>query len=266
MAVAELGRLKMYYQIAGEGEPLILINGVSMDFSYWIMQVPELSKKYRVVVFDNRGVGRTDSPEPPYTTEMMADDLAALMDALAIESAHILGLALGGLVAQEFALKYPDRTRSLILNASASCPELEAPRSMHLGNTMLMLAKAEYSLETRIRMSIAWALTEEFFESTEQVQMVINLILAAPCPQTAQGLEGQVTAGRTHDTRDRLSRITAPTLVLVGREDLVLPVELSEKLAAGIPNAELKILESGGHLVCYEYTTKFNQAVLDFLE
>jgi pimeloyl-ACP methyl ester carboxylesterase len=117
----------------------------------------------------------------------------------------------------------------------------------------------------RTRMLVPWTLTENFFENPEQVQMVINLILAAPCPQTAQGLEGQIAAGNTHDTRDRLGKIAVPTLVLIGKEDLVLPLHMSENLAAGIPNAELTVLDAGGHLVCYEYPAKFNQVVLDFL-
>jgi pimeloyl-ACP methyl ester carboxylesterase len=266
MATAELSRLNMYYQLHGEGETVVLLMGVTMDHSYWIMQTPEFGKHYQVLAFDNRGVGRTDSPPPPYDTRMMADDVAELMDSLGIEKAHLIGLALGGCVAQEFAIKYANRVRSLVLASSSACPQADAPRSMFLGDTMLMLAQAGFGLEMRTRTMVPWVLSEGFFDSPEQVQMVVNLTLATPCPQEAVGLEGQVIAGRRHDTRDRLSEIQAPTLVIVGKEDLVLPVECSQKLAEGIPNAQLHIMNAGGHLACYEYPTRFNQTVLEFLE
>ena len=114
MPTVRVGDINMYYEIHGKGEPLLLIMGLGSDLTSWIFQIPEFSKKYRVIAFDNRGVGRSDAPDVPYSTAMMADDTTGLLDALGIERAHILGLSMGGFIAQELALKYPQRVKSLI--------------------------------------------------------------------------------------------------------------------------------------------------------
>lgn len=111
----------MYYEIHGEGLPLILINGLGSDTIGWMFQVSEFANKYKVINFDNRGVGQTDSPDIPYSAQMMADDTVCLMEALNIDIAHVLGYSLGGFIAQELAIKYPHKVRSLILAASAAC-------------------------------------------------------------------------------------------------------------------------------------------------
>jgi 3-oxoadipate enol-lactonase len=264
MPKEKVGDIEMYYRVQGRGDPLVLIQGLTMDSNAWMLQSPVFSDQYRVVVFDNRGVGRTDAPDTPYTTEMMADD-AGLLDVLKIEKAHVLGLSLGGMIAQEFGIKYPDRTKSLILAGTAACPREGAPRSAHIVGNLLSMAKSGVDLETCTRMFMAWAFTPQFFSNPDQVQMIINLTTANPFPQPLQGLAGQVSASFDHDTRDRLDRIKAPTLVLVGSQDLLLSVDCSRELAEKIPGAELQILEGAGHFMCFEHAERFNQAVLEFL-
>jgi len=262
MPTVKVGDINMYYEIHGEGEPLVLIMGMSADLTTWMFQTPEFSKKYRVIVFDNRGAGRTDAPDSPYSIKMMADDTARLLDALGIEKAHILGLSMGSFIAQELALKYPQRVKSLILAAGASHEPFIAK---HFGDTWVRMRQEGVNQETLIRYLLPWCFTEKFFENSEQVQMVIDAMLANPYPQPAHAFARQIAADGEHDTRNRIGQITAPTLVLVGKEDLFVPVKLAEEFAAGIPNAELVVLEGGGHLSCIEIPDKFNQAVLDFL-
>ena len=258
--------LEIYYHIQGRGEPLVMIQGVTMDCSYWINQIPVLSEQYRLIVLDNRGVGLTGTSEPPYTTAQMADDLAGLLTALEIPSAHVLGFALGGCVAQHFALKYPVRVKSLILAATSACPAVEAPRSMYIGSRLQKLADLGIDAETRTSMMVPWVLTPKFFEDPVNVKMVVKLTQAVTRQQTIKGLAGQIDAGLSHDTRKDLGEIKAPTLVLVAKEDLILPVQLSEGLAAAIPGAELKVLPRVGHLSFYEEPDLFNQAVMEFVD
>jgi pimeloyl-ACP methyl ester carboxylesterase len=265
MPKEKIGDIEMYYQVQGQGDPLVLIQGLTMDYTGWLLQSSVFSDKYKVVVFDNRGVGRTSAPEEPYTTTQMADDTAGLLDFLKIEKAHVLGLSLGGMIAQELAINHPDRLKSLILAGTAACPREGAPRSAHIVRNLLSMAEKGADLETCTRMFMAWAFTPKFFENPDQVQMVVRLTVSNPFPQPLQGLAGQVSASFTHDTRDRLDQIKAPTMVLVGSQDLLLNVDCSKELAEKIPNAELKILQGTGHFMCFEHAELFNQAVLEFL-
>lgn len=262
MPTVKVGDINIYYEVHGEGEPLVLIAGLGLDLTGWMFQTPEFSKKYRVIVFDNRGVGRTDAPDTPYSIKMMADDTAGLLDALDIEKAHILGLSMGGFIAQELALKHPQRVKSLIL---ATTGAIEPSLAKHVVDTWVRMFREGVSPETLIRDFVSWVFTDKFFENPEQVQMVIDAMLANPYPQPAYAFARQAAADMEHNTRDRIDQITAPTLVLVGKEDIICPVKLSEELATGIPNAELIVLEGGGHGFSIEIPDKFNQAVLDFL-
>ena len=263
MPTVKVNDINIYYEIHGEGEPLVLILGLSVDLTSWMLQTPEFSKKYRVIAFDNRGVGRTDAPDMPYSTKMMADDTAGLLDTLGIERAHVLGHSMGGFIAQELALTYPQRVKSLILASSGT---RETSLGRNLIDTWVRMAQEGVSLETRLREQLLWVFTDASFENQDMVQMVITMMLANPYPQPAHGLARQTGADLEHDTGERIGKITAPTLVLVGKEDILTPVKMSEELAAGIPNAELVILEGGGHMSQSEVADKFNQAVLDFLE
>jgi pimeloyl-ACP methyl ester carboxylesterase len=252
----------MYYEVHGEGEPLLLIIGWGSDLTAWMFQTPEFSKKYQVIVFDNRGIGRTDAPDMAYSTEMMADDTVGLMNALSIEETHILGHSMGGLIAQYLAFKYPKRVRSLILADTAASPH---SLFKHVANAWVRMTQEGINQETFVRNQLPWLYTDKFFEDPKQVQTMINTMLANPYPQPAYAYARQASAAIEHDTRDRIGHITAPTLVLVGKEDILCPVKLSEELTAGIPNAELVVLEGGGHVSCWEIPDNFNQAVLEFL-
>jgi len=262
MPTIKVNDISIYYEVHGKGEPLLLISGLGYDLTAWMFQPPEFSKKYRVVVFDNRGVGRTDAPDMAYSTEMMADDTVGLMNALSIEETHILGLSMGGLIAQYLAFKYPKRVRSLILADTAASPH---SLFKHVANAWVRMTQEGINHETFVRNQLPWLYTNKFFENQKRVQTAIDRILANPYPQPAYAFSRQASAAIEHDTRDRIGHITAPTLVLVGKEDILCPVKLSEELAAGIPNAELVVLEGRGHGSCGEIPDRFNRAVLEFL-
>jgi len=174
---------------------------------------------------------------------------------------------MGGFIAQELALKYPQRLKSLMLAATGA---RRYPWAEHVSDTWVRMAQEGISMETRVREMLPWVFTDKFFENEEQVNMTLSAMLSNPHPRPVHGLVRQVAAcverGRREPAmRDRIGQITAPTLVLVGKEDILLPVKLSEELAAGIPNAELVVLEGGAHGFNFEIPDKFNQAVLEFL-
>jgi 3-oxoadipate enol-lactonase len=258
-----LGNIEMYYEVHGSGEPIVLVHGLSMDSSTWFNQVPVLSQKYQVIVFDNRGVGQTDAPNEVYSTEMMADDAAALLNFLDVDNAHILGFSMGGMIAQTIALKYPKLVKSLLLISTAA---RFPARAKHLVQIWLRMLNENVSLETRIREGFSWVYTNEFFEHEETVTASVNLALNHPYPLSTYGFAGQVAALMQHDTRSRISQISVPTLVIIGGDEILIPLEFSEELAAKIPKAELVILERGGHNCWMEFPELFNQAVMQFLE
>jgi 3-oxoadipate enol-lactonase len=263
MPRTRIGNIEMFYEVYGSGEPVVLIHGLSMDSSTWFNQIPVLSQKYQIIVFDNRGVGQTDAPKENYSTEMMADDTVALLKFLNVDNAHILGFSMGGMIAQIVALKYPELVKSLLLTSTAA--QFPA-RAKHLVQTWLRMLNENVSLETRIREGFLWVYTDEFFEDDETVMASVNLAIDHPHPLSNHGFAGQVAALMKHNTRSQINQISVPTLVLIARDDALIPIEFSEELTARIPKAKLVILERGGHNCWMEFPELFNRAVMQFLE
>jgi 3-oxoadipate enol-lactonase len=264
MPTVKVGDINMYYEDHGKGEPLLLIPGWGTDLTSWRFQIPEFSKKYRVIAFDNRGTGRTDAPDKPYSMKMMTDDAVGLLDALGIGKAHILGISMGGGIAQGIAIEFPERTKSLILAATIAAPDTHPM----LGHTLRAFAAAMtegVSPKTIARIQLPYLVTSQFFENPEMVSMWVEVMAGNPYRPRGYACNRQTDACAGQDARAQLKQITAPTLVLVGKEDILLPVKLSEELAALIPRARLAVLEGGAHGFFIEIPNKFNQAVLEFL-
>jgi 3-oxoadipate enol-lactonase len=262
MPKVRVGDIDMFYMEAGRGEPLVLIMGYGGDHLAWAFQVRALAERYRVITFDNRGVGQTDAPDHPYTTRMMAEDTAGLMDALTIDRAHVIGVSMGGMIAQELALNHPQRVRSLHLGCTMARPDghlnalLAAWRGVRVG----------VSHEVALRAFGPWLFAPATYdERPEFVEMIVQTALANPYPQTLAGFirQGEAIAG--HDTLDRLGKIRCPTLVSVAEEDILVPARLSRELAARIPNAVLRVVPGAGHVYFWERPELFNALSLDFL-
>jgi len=257
-----VGDLNMYYEVHGEGLPLLLISGLGNDLSSWALQIPDLAKRYRVISFDNRGSGRTDAPDLPYSIRMMAEDTAGLMDALGIEKAHVLGVSMGGYITQELAIRHPDRVRSLVLATTSVGPYL---LKISILQTWAREALAGMSPMTLFQIMLPFMFNDSCFEDPEVVEMAVGTI-AGHSSTPPHILARQMTACAEHDARDRIGEITAPTLVLAGKEDPFVPFSLSQELAASIPGARLRVLEGGGHGFSASMVEKFNRAVLEFLD
>ncbi|MFC2050743.1 alpha/beta fold hydrolase [Chloroflexota bacterium] len=264
MPTAKVGDMNIYYETQGDGEPILLIQGYGQYSGQWVTMIPPLSRDYRVIVFDNRGTGRSDKPDTPYTIKMMADDARGVLDAVGVESAHVFGVSMGGMIAQEFALNYPDKLRSLILGctfcggAKAIVPTPEA--LAFLTNPEM----AKLPVEEQARVTAPWLWTQEFIDKhPEAIEQYVDITSKYPTPP--HGFACQAGAIMFHDTYERLPQIAAPTLVIVGDADRIIPAENSKILASRIPNAELVVLENAGHGFFVELAEETNGIVLDFL-
>ncbi len=223
--------------------------------------MPGLARRYRVIVFDNRGSGRTSAPDGPFTIRMMADDAAGLLDFLGVERTHVLGVSMGGYVAQELALARPSRVSALVLATTSVGPYLLKTSILE---DWVRGALSDVPSDTYFRIMLPFMFNDRCFEQPG----VLDMMVAAIAPHAAappQILARQMTACVEHDARDRISLITAPTLVIAGREDVFVPFSLCEELAARIPHASLRVLEGGGHGFTASAAEEFNQAVLEFL-
>ncbi len=254
--------VELYYELQGSGAPLLLIAGFGCDHTFWSQAVPRLAERYQVILFDNRGVGQSSSPDRPCSIRQLADDAAALLDGLGVRNVHVAGHSMGGQIAQELALARPELVRSLMLLSScARCDERGKAIIEMWGDLPGLVAP-----RTMAQLLMPWLYTSDFYAKPGAVEQLIDILLAAPFPPTARGLWHQSRAISACDTLDRLGAIRCPTLVLVGREDVLLPVRFSEQLAHGIPHAQLVVLEGAGHGLLVETPDEVAQALLRFLE
>jgi 3-oxoadipate enol-lactonase len=260
MPRVEVNGIQLYYELHGpeDAEVLVLSNGVLMSTGSWGMQTPVLSRHYRVLLYDCRGMWQSDHPEGPYTMAEHADDLAGLLDALGIARAHIGGISYGGEIGMHFALQYPDRTRSLVVASSVS--QLDP----QLRGWMESWIAAARSGDPELLFQVTYPLNfSEYWIAANGPALAAARERYRQIDMPAM-LELFLCFSRLDITAD-LPRIAAPTLVLVGEEDLLKPRKYAELIARQIPHAELAIMPRAGHAVCWEQPDLFNTLVLGFL-
>lgn len=265
MPTVKVGDVNIYYEVHGKGEALVLINGFSFSSGVWFRQVPAFSREYRVVIFDNRGSGQSDKPDVPYTMEMMAGDVAGLLEVIGIEAAHIFGISMGGMIAQHFALLYPKRITSLILGATHCGGPHSIPTDAEVTAFLLDTERMQrLTLEEAARETLSFSVSQEFIKKNPGlIQQYIAKIVEHPAPPHGYMRQAQAIMG--HDTYERLPEIKVPTLVIAGHADRIVPVENSRLLASRIPNAELVILKGSGHSFYMEAGDNAHKTILDFL-
>jgi 3-oxoadipate enol-lactonase len=262
MPKVNVNGINLNYVEAGQGDPLLLIMGFGGDHLAWAFQTPVFAKHYRVIAFDNRGAGQSDVPDVPYSARMMADDAVGLLDALGIERAHVLGVSMGGMIAQEVALHHPRRVRSLQLHCTMARPD----RYMHTLIEGWRTVRAKATVEEWMRIVSLWLFSPvTFAERPEFVEAIIQTGIANPHPFTLTGFLRQGDAVRSHDTLDRLGTLAAPTLVSVADDDILVPPRFARELAAAIPHATLTTIPRAGHCYFWERADLFNGMCLDFL-
>ena len=257
-----LANLDIHYEVYGNGEPVVLIPGFAAGAWIWFKHVAPLATKFRIVTFDPRGIGQSSYESQPLTMRLLADDTAALLHGLGIEQAHILGVSFGGFVAQEFALAYPEATRTL----SLCCTSFGGPN--HVAPSMetltAVLSTNGFNTEDRIRRNLLPAFSPDFARNhPDEIEEVIKLRLANPV--VAEAYRSQLKAGLGFDAEFRVAAIKVPTLVLSGDADAIVPVQNSRNLAQQIPGARLRLIEGGSHLFFIERPDEFNRIVVEFL-
>ena len=258
--------INMYYEIHGEGFPLVMIMGYGASFEYWNPKIiDEFSKNFKVIVFDNRGSGRTDKPDKEYSIKMFADDTTGLMDALNIERAHILGHSMGGMIAQEIVLNYPERVEKLILSSTSCGGRKYVPPSTEIA-LIAMRDREGMKQDEIVRSFIPLRFTEDFIKNNpEFIEEQIQREIEAPFTP-AYSIKRQGIALVQFNTSKRLKNINTPTLVLHGKKDIMTPTKNGEILAELIPGAKLSLFDNSGHETHFHEPKKYVKTVLEFLK
>lgn len=257
---ANINNANLYYEIHGPGDPLLMIQGWGMDITGWQNIVEPLSKVFRIILFDNRGMGRSEVTPGDYTTRQLADDAAALLDHLQIDNAHVLGWSMGGMIAQELALAYPEKVNRLILSASSA--RVNEKSSFIAWSNIQAIRRGE--LETAVNWQLTFCFSRALFANQALLSQVKESALNPPYPVTLDGLVSQFAAVASHDKRGQLGPIKSDTLVLGAEEDGIIDLDQVKALVDEIENAQLKILP-GGHMYHIEYPYIFAQTVTEFL-
>ena len=274
MPTTKIRDVELYFEEHGRGDPLLCIMGFATDSTGWLLQVPAFAERHRTIVFDNRGVGRSSKPTGAYTIHEMADDAVALLDHLDIERAHVLGLSMGGMIAQELVLRHPERVRGLVLAATFPEPDVatEEQRKMIFGQMGGTITEAgEMTIDVAAMNPLLFfqhLLPLVFNPSFIQSELPKLMQLFSGALQYGFSIEailGQMQAIMNHKATDRLATIAAPTLVLTGDADRLISPANSDVLARSVPGAKLVRIPGGSHGFNIEMPDLFNREVLDFL-
>lgn len=261
MPFARINKIDLYYEVRGYGDPVVLLPGLGSDAGTWLPLAAEFDR-YRVILTENRGAGRSAKPPGPYSTQLMAEDVAALMEHLSIQRAHVIGKSMGGMIAQFLAAQYPDRVRSLVLASTVMVHDEYGKELLELGR----LVAGTAGMMATYRQAFLLSYSREYCsKNRSRLAEVEAMIQRMDSAEVVRGYHAQSLACETHDATAIAGEIKCPTLVLAGGEDLITPPQASRDLAAAIPRAELVILPRGGHGVWREFPAEVNAAVREFL-
>lgn len=262
MEHAQVNGINIAHELGGAGTPMVMIHGAQGDQTMFAGLAATFRARFKVLTFDQRGSGLSDKPDMPYSVAMLADDTAALMDHLGLAQAHIIGVSMGGMVAQEFALRHARKVRSLVLG----CTTPGGPKAIRATE----LATSAYSTKEMPAEERGRALAEAAFTKgyvarhPELISAMIELRRQRPIDPV--GFARRMEALQTFDTYDRLPQIKCPTLVITGKDDALIPWENSRLIASRISGAQLRILEPAGHCFWLEQPEQAREAIEHFLQ
>jgi pimeloyl-ACP methyl ester carboxylesterase len=261
MPIADANGQRLYYEVAGEGEPLLMVMGLGADHLAWALQVPALGEHFQVVTYDNRDCGQSSYAEGPYEITDLAADAVALADALELDSFHLVGASMGGCIAQEIALGWPDRVRTLTLAITFGGAGAYSRKS----GRMMAADVLRRTYEEQIDQMMLLCFSEDLFDQEERITFLRQQMLANPHPQKPEGFARQAEATGRHEARQRLPSLKMPVHVIGAEHDILVPAWKSKELAELIPGAKLTIIEGATHGLNLERAEDFNAAVLEFL-
>jgi pimeloyl-ACP methyl ester carboxylesterase len=261
MPMIRANGVRLRVEDIGTGPPLLLIMGLGASLETWVAQRETFAAHHRVILFDNRGAGESETPAPPWTVPDMAADAVGVLDALGIARAHVVGVSMGGLIAQEMAIRFPERVDRLVVAVSFARPD-PIRRAFLLFRRWARLQGADLVQEGVA--NLPWLVSPRVLNDPGRLEEVLGVVSTMPL-MTADAYSEQVEAILEHDTLGRLGAVSAPTLVVAAAEDVLTPLYLSREIAEAIPGARLTVLPRGNHAVQLEEPESFNRAVLDFL-
>ena len=271
---AEVNGIKICYDIRGEGPPIVLTHGYGAKKEIWKAQY-ELAKDFQLITYDIRGVGKSDRPNMPYTMEMFADDIKGLMDFLNINKAHIGGRSLGGMISQNFVLKYPENVDKLILITTncgmPSADGIEMLKKTQIQDLEELKSNPEKSFFNQARILYHQSFRKEMEQDPKKVfhgifsaeSLINERLIDMPRPQDLSNIAEAI---KNHETVDRLHEIKCPTLLIAGTHDRLTPKSSSEIMNQKIPNSTLKVIERAGHFLTLSRAPEVNKIIADFLK
>ncbi len=262
MPVATSNGVEVNYQLDGEGpETIVLINGLADDLETWALQLGDfLAAGYRVLRLDNRGIGHSGKPAGPYSSRMLADDAKGLVDQLGITGFHLMGVSMGGMIAQEYALAYPGDLLSVTFGCTYAAPGPFCSRMFAMWADLAPVMGVPFIM----RDVSLWAFSTEFFEDRQEEAAEFEQGMRY-LDQPVHAYLAQLAVIQQHDTTSRLGQLSTPCLVLAGEQDILIPVSLSRRLHDGVPGSEFATTP-GGHACLWEHPAEFNRAFLEFIK
>jgi pimeloyl-ACP methyl ester carboxylesterase len=252
---------KLYWEERGTGDPILLIMGLGASLEAWDRTAPVLAARYRVILFDNRGVGRSEVPPGPYSLEVMADDAAAVLDAAGVEWAHVYGASMGGMIAQEFALRHPTRVRKLILGCTA-CGGREVVRA-EPDVVAALNARAKMPREEAM-----WMMAPHIYDAStprERIEEDFRSRLSANGSNEGYAAQYQAIVG-WKGSHARLGSLQMPTLVIHGETDRLVPPDNGRIIARAIPGSKLLMLPRASHIYMTDQSEAASAAIMSFLQ
>jgi 3-oxoadipate enol-lactonase len=254
---------RIHYEVTGRpgATPILMIQGLGASKNAWNLQRIAMATRFRSISLDNRGAGRSDKPTQPFTLEQMADDAIAVLDAAGVDTAHVVGASMGGVISQIIAVKYPHRVRSLTLVCTAC---RNHPWRQELLQSWAHTAEEKGMIEVG-KEAAQWVMSPRSFRRLVPAFTWMGP-LAALRPRHSFVSQIQAILDTREDLVDELSSITAPTMVIVGNQDILTPRGDSEEIAERIPNAELVVISGAAHGLMMEHSTTFNKILIEFLQ
>lgn len=264
MPKIKVNDVNLYYEIRGKGTPIVCISGFTGDHNGWGLVVEGLAKNHQVITFDNRGVAQSGTPDYPYTVEMMAEDVMALMQVLHLQKAHLIGNSMGGNIAQVIAYKHPELVKSLVL--SNSFMKAHGRLVLHVRTRLdLMKINLPIPAEVMLHELLLWVYSSNYLGQPGVVEMLTKAALANPIAMTIKGYEHQLNALLNFDSRTWIDKIQVPCLVISADDDLLANPKEARQMADKISGAEYFCFENTGHLPQLECPEDFIRLVVGFI-